>query len=132
MCIFITCDKDIQTTISQHNTNKERNIVAAIGNIVDDSPTFRQSNFGAGSEIARETADTVLIENSIYSIVQGIWLDQAAFDDLNKGLIYVLPASSFSDFMPALSTAFLGLKIPLISFLMIVICCRTVYFLLFH
>jgi sodium/potassium-transporting ATPase subunit alpha len=180
---FITCDKDIQTIISNQNTNKERkrflrtqsavvrgsdipnfsketwnwlleykelvfarttpehklkiikelqrkkNIVAAIGDGVNDSPALRQSNvgvaMGAGSEIAREAADIVLIENSFSSIVQGIRLGRVAFDNLKKVLIYMLPAGSFSELMPVLSTAFLGLPAPLSSFLMIIICCGT-------
>lgn len=37
---FITLDKDIQSTTYQHNTNKDRNIVAAIGDGVNNSLTF--------------------------------------------------------------------------------------------
>jgi sodium/potassium-transporting ATPase subunit alpha len=47
------------------------------------------------------------------------------FENLKKVIGYLLPAGSFSEMLPVIANVFLGIPLPLSSFLMIVICMCT-------
>lgn len=80
---------------------------------------------GSGSDVARDAADIVLVDSKFSSIVDGIRLGRVVFDNLKKVIVYLLPAGSFSEILPVLANVFLGLPLPLSSFLMIYICVGT-------
>ncbi|KAI9689401.1 MAG: hypothetical protein M1822_010052 [Bathelium mastoideum] len=79
---------------------------------------------GSGSEVAMEAADMVLLD-SFAAIVEAVRYGRVVFDNLKKTICYLLPAGTFSEFWPIITSILFGMPQILSSFLMIIICCLT-------
>ncbi|KAJ1950493.1 hypothetical protein EC988_004367, partial [Linderina pennispora] len=99
--------------------------VAVTGDDVNDLPAMRAAQvavaMGNGSEVAKEAADMVLLDNNFSSIVVAIECGRLVFVNLKKVIIYLLPMTNLSEIVPSLLNVVLGLPIPLSTFLMLVI-----------
>lgn len=79
----------------------------------------------AGTDVSKEAASIILMDDNFISIVKGIERGRLAFENLKKIIAYLIPAGSFSEATPIIANVFLGMPLPLSSFLMIIICMFT-------
>ncbi|KAJ2397050.1 hypothetical protein GGI05_000835, partial [Coemansia sp. RSA 2603] len=126
--VFARTTPEQKLLIVQQLRSRE-NYVAVTGDGVNDSPALKAAHIGvamgAGSEVAKEAADMVLLDNNFASILVAIENGRLVFENLKKVILYLLPAGSFSEFVPMFLNMVLGVPLPLSVIFMIIICMLT-------
>lgn len=96
---------------------------------MNDSPAIKQADIGismnlTGSDVTKEAADMILLDDDFASIVTGVEEGRKIFDNLKKTFVYIL-CSNTAQIVPFVLFITLSIPLPLTNIFMLTICVGT-------
>ncbi len=104
---------------------KSGEIIAVTGDGANDAPSLKEADIGvamgaSGTDVAREAADIVLLNDSFASIVKAVESGRAIYDNIRKFIVYVF-SHNWAELIPYVLYAVLGIPLPLLVVQVLVI-----------
>jgi sodium/potassium-transporting ATPase subunit alpha len=114
--IFARAGADQKRRIVEALKHK-KHVVAVTGDGVNDAPALKSAHIGiamglAGSDVAKEASDMVLLDDNFASIVNAIEEGRAVFENIRKFLTYIL-AHNVPELVPYLAFSLFAIPLPL-------------------
>ncbi|KAK5621848.1 Sodium/potassium-transporting ATPase subunit alpha-1 [Crenichthys baileyi] len=106
-----------QKLIIVEGCQRQGAIVAVTGDGVNDSPALKKADIGvamgiAGSDVSKQVADMILLDDNFASIVTGVEEGRLIFDNLKKSIAYTL-TSKIPEMSPFLLFVIASIPLPL-------------------
>lgn len=106
-----------QKLIIVEGCQRQGAIVAVTGDGVNDSPALKKADIGvamgiAGSDVSKQAADMILLDDNFASIVTGVEEGRLIFDNLKKSIAYTL-TSNIPEISPFLMFIIADIPLPL-------------------
>jgi P-type Cu2+ transporter len=84
----------------QQKIKPHRKIIAMVGDGINDAPALAQADIGialqSGTDLAMDTAQIVLMKNSLWDVVESISLSLATFNKIRQNLVWALGYNSLA------------------------------------